>query len=227
MTDTDRKLREHLRKESDESLFEGMELTDRIKQQIRQQAAAEGNGRRWEMKKSWIIGASGIAAAVMVFAAFPLLNQPGEPVPTERPVVSAPATDGGAAGSELSPLITTKAETLEEAKTLFGEYLRVPATLPEGYALTDIAIVGEQGASPRDVLITYTSGEKSVIFAATRMAGAYPQEMFTKTKVGENEAYIYEQPTLTELFWMAEGVQYSITGPLNGEEAVQAAESAQ
>ena len=230
MTDTDRKLREQLRKESDDLLFAGMELNDRIKQQIRQQAAVDKKGRRFVMNKTWMISAAGLTAAVLLFASFPLLEKPSVPVPTESPVVSAPsvppANEGGAAGSELSPLITTKAESIEAAKTAFGEGLLVPGDLPEGFALKEIVTVGMQGEPVRDAVFTYASGEKTLTFAASRMPAAFPVEMFTKTQVGDAEAFVFEQPELTELFWFADGIQYSITGPLSADQAIQAAESA-
>lgn len=226
MTDMDRKLREHLRQESDDLLFAGMELHDRIKQQIRQQAAAEKKGRRSVMPKTWMMGTAGVAVAVLLFAGIPLLDWPTVPDPSVPPVASVPPTNDGAAGGGLSELDTTKVGTVEEAKTAFGEGLLVPSALPEGFALTEIVTVGMPGEPVRDALFTYTSGEKTLTFAASRMAAAFPAELFTKTQVGGMDAFVFEQPELTELFWVADGVQFSITGPLTGNEAIKAAESA-
>ncbi|MCR2807991.1 DUF4367 domain-containing protein [Paenibacillus soyae] len=231
MTDKDRKLREQLRVEANDLLFAGLEMSDRMKQQIRQQAAAEKKGRRNAMPKAWVLGTVGAAAAVLLFAAFPLLNQSEvTPVPSDPPVVSVPSTNDGAvgtgSGSGLSELITTTVGTVEEAKAAFGEGLLVPNALPEGFALSEIVTVGMPGEPVRDAIFTYTSGEKTITFAASRMQAAFPAELFTKTQVGGVDAHVFEQPELTELFWVVDGVQFSITGPLTADEAVAAAESA-
>lgn len=227
MTDLDHKLREQLREESDDILFSGMEMNDQLKRRIRQQAAAEKPvKRRFNPAKLWVMGTVVLAASVWMIAGFPLLQQPSIPTPVEDPAGnSLPPANGGAAGSDLSSLITTPVSSVEEAKTVFGSSLLTPSVVPEGFTLSEITVVGMEGESARDAIFTYIAGDKTITVVASRMPAAFPVEMFTKTQVDEAEGYIFEQQGLTELFWMGDAIQYSVIGQITGAEAMSIAES--
>lgn len=228
MSDMDSKLRQHLRKESDEMMFSRMELSDTLKEKIRQQAAVEQDkmkgGKRLFLPKVWIMGAAAIAAAVMLMIGLPN-TQPTALPPTENPGGSLPPTNGGTSGSELSQLITTPLSSVEEAKDVFGPGLLAPTVVPEGFTLTEIVAVGMEGEPVRDVNFTYVSGGETLTFAVSRNPAAFPVEMFTPTQVNGVEGFVFEQPGLTELLWVQGGIQYSITGPLSADEALKIAES--
>ena len=229
MIDTDRNLREYLRKESDELLFQGMELSEQMKQAIRVQAEADRTIHRpvSGMRRSWLIGAAAMIAAVMIVAVYPMLQQQGDvPAPIENQIgdVPPPANEG-AVGSELSELVTTTMGSIEEAQAAFGEALLLPESAPEGYAITDIVAVGTAGEPARDVIVTYASGDDAVTFVASRNEAAFPAELFTPIRVGDADGFVFEQTELVELFWIVDGVQYAITGPLTAEEAMKLAES--
>ncbi|MFB9328915.1 hypothetical protein ACFFSY_23515 [Paenibacillus aurantiacus] len=228
MMDRDQKLRRQFREESDEMLFSGMEMSQQLKRRIRQEAAGEKIERPRSLAKSWKAGAAALAAAVMIVIAVPLVGQPRVPAPADNTAENVPPgqTNGGVAGSDLSRLTTTTLGSIEEAKAAFGEGLRLPADVPQGYALTEMVAVGMPGQPVRDILLTYTSGEQTVTFSASRMAPAYPAELFTKTKVGDADGAIFEQPGMTELFWSVDGVHYGVTGPITGEESMKVAQSA-
>ncbi|WP_337101088.1 hypothetical protein [Paenibacillus sp. YIM B09110] len=228
MTERDYELRQKLREESDEMLFSSMEMSEQLKRKIRQEAAAEKAGRKWKLAKSWKVAAVGLAAAVSIVVAIPMLGTPSAPAPVDSNTenVSPPQTNGGIAGSELSQLTTTKLGSIEEAKASFGEGLLLPSFVPNGYTLTEMAAVGLPDQPARDIIFTYTSGEHTVTFSASRMASAYPVELFTKTKVGEVDGFVFEQPSMTELFWTMEDVHFGITGPIAGDEAMKIALSA-
>ncbi|WP_147381860.1 DUF4367 domain-containing protein [Paenibacillus nanensis] len=209
-------------------LFSRMEMNERLKQKIRQQAVGDhAKSRRLQRPKTWVMGAAAatVAAAVWLVAGVPFLQQPSIPSPTEQPAHGAPPVNGGASGSELSALVTTPVSTLEEAIAAFGGSLLVPTVLPEGFALKEIVVVGEQGQPARDAIFTYLAGEKSMTYVVSRNPAAFPMELFTKTQVSEVEGYMFEQEGLTELFWMKEGMQYSITGQITGVESMKIAES--
>jgi len=228
MTDKDRNLRLHLKKESDEILFSPIELNDQVKQKIRQQAAAEkANRRRLVFPKSWVAGAAVLAAAVVIIAGVQIMQQPAAPTPEESSVGNLPSSNTGSAGSELSQLITTPLSSVEEAKALFGASLLVPNYVPEDFKLSDIVAVGMEGEPLRDVTFTYVSDEKTFTFTASRMQAAFPVDLFTPTKVNSVDGFIFEQPELTELYWMEGGIQYGITGPFSADEAMKVAESAE
>jgi hypothetical protein len=228
MIDTDRNLREYLRKESDELLFKGMELSEHMKHAIREQAAADRTVRRAGsgIRRSWLIGAAAMIAAAMIVAVYPLLQQQeAVPAPVENQIGDVPPANEGAVGSELSELVTTTMGSVEEAQAAFGADLMLPASAPEGYALTEIVAVGTKGEAARDVIVTYASGDKAVTFVASRSPAAFPTELFTPIQVGDMDGLVFEQAELVELFWIVDDVQYAITGPLTADEAIKVAES--
>ncbi|RED55493.1 DUF4367 domain-containing protein [Cohnella lupini] len=229
MNDTDRNLRQQLRKESDEILFSPMELSDQAKRKIRQLAVTEKVGRRFVFrKKTWIMGAAGLAAAFMIIAWLPMLQQPTVQAPAASPIessVPSNAGNAGTTGSELSQLITTRLNTAEEAKAAFGPGLNAPTYLPEGYKLSDITAVGMKGEPARDVNFTYVSGEKTITFVASRMPAAFPEDLFSPTQVNGVDGLVFEQTNLTELFWVQSDIQYSVTGNVSADAALKIAES--
>lgn len=225
MVDLDHDLRQKIRKESDEIMFSRMEMNDRLKQKIRQQAGLDKKAkRRFIFPKSWVMGAAALAAAVWIIAELPLHQQPVDQTPVENPGVSLPPLNEGV-GSGLSSLITTPLSTVEDAKTSFGSGLLIPTAVPEGFTLSEIAVVGVEGEPARDAIFTYMAGEKTITFVASRNPAAFPIDLFTKTHVGEADGYVFEQQGLTELFWMEEGIQYSVTGQITAEETISIAES--
>lgn len=227
MTNVDDRLRESFRQEADRTLFLQLDLSDEIKRNIRRQASAVTTARRPVLPRTWITGAVALAAAIMIITGFPMLQHPAIPAPTEQTAEPPVSSNTGAAGSELSSLITTTLGSVDEARSAFGDGLHVPTALPSGFQLSEITAAGEQGKPARDVIFAYVSGQDSFTFVASRMAAAFPQDLFTATKVGGADGFVFEQPELVELFWMQDGIQYSIVGNLSAEEALMAAESAQ
>lgn len=177
-------------------------------------------------RKAWIIGMSAVAAAAILIMGYPMMQQPTVPAPIQDPAGSVQPPIGGASGSQLSPLVTATLGSVEEAKAAFGDGLLVPNVMPEGYTLADIQTVSE-GDVVRDVVITYATGDKAITFTASRNQAVFPADLFTKTEVNGFEGLVYEQPAFTELYWMESSIQYSIMGPITGEDAMKAAESAQ
>ncbi|OUS76027.1 hypothetical protein B1748_14540 [Paenibacillus sp. MY03] len=233
MNDIDRRLREQFREESDNMLFNNMELSEAAKDKIRRQASPTGQKRRsFSLPKAWIAGTAVVVTAVVVFAGYPLLNGPSSvPAPqTGNTGVSQPPSDGGASsgtgtGTGLSQLITAKLATVEEAKAAFGEGLLVPSMLPEGFLLQDITTAGMEGEPLRDAVLTYAAGDRTFTYTVSRMETDFPQDMFSPVQVKGAEGFVFEQPELVELYWIENGIQYGIVGNLTADEAVQAAES--
>ncbi|MDI4647016.1 hypothetical protein [Cohnella hashimotonis] len=251
MTDMDRELRVHLAKEADEVLFTNLELTDRLKQNIRQKAASAQMGRRRVSRNVWAAGVAAAALAVFLTLGLPTLQHTS--APAQSPIGASPSTNegsaeiagnggnaagnagnagnsgkAGAAGSELSQLVSTSYATAEEAKASFGADMLAPESVPEGFTLTDIQGAGMAGEPLRDVIFSYASasGDKTITFTASRMAAVFPADMFTARQVNGNDGFIFAQPALTELYWMEDGIQYGIVGHVNSDEAMKIAESA-
>ncbi|SFS62931.1 DUF4367 domain-containing protein [Paenibacillus sp. BC26] len=219
MTDIDNQLRQQLREESDEILFNDMQLSNRLKASIRQEAAGRKSKSGFIFKNKWTMG---IAAAVMLVAVFLIFGQQN---PGTNSADNVPSTNQGTSGTQLSQLITTQVSTIEEARAAFGPSMLVPDVIPEGYSLTGIVTVGMKDEPARDVILTYTSGEKTITYAVSRLTAAFPVDLFTKTQVSGSEAFVFEQPELVELYWLIDDIQYSITGPLSADQAMKVAES--
>src|SRR5690606_1256221 len=155
MKDTDRILRQHLGKESNELLFSNIELGDRVKQSIRQQAAA-ARSRRIVFPKAWLMATVTVAAGMMRVLGLPVLEQPKAPAPADHADghPPLPPLNGDIAGSGLSQSVTTPIQSVEEAKAAFGEHLLVPNAVPEGFALAEIVTVGMPNEPVRDDMLT-------------------------------------------------------------------------
>lgn len=226
MTDMERNLRQHLQKESDDMLFSKMELSDSVKQKIRKQAAAEQRSRRFVLPKAWLAGAAALVVAVVIVTGLPMLQEPAAvPTPTDNSSGTVLPGNGGITGSELSQLITTPFGTAEAAKIAFGSSVYVPQVAPEGFKLAEIVGMGMTDQPLRDLNFTYGSGDKTVTFSASRMPAAFPTDLFTQTKVGGADGFIFEQAEFTELFWVVDDIQYGVSGPISGDEAMKVAES--
>ncbi|SEN95722.1 DUF4367 domain-containing protein [Paenibacillus sp. OV219] len=227
--DQDHKLGRQFREESDEMLFATVELSDQLKQKIRQQAAVEKKRRMFIFSKAWMNGIAAMAAVVLIVAGILVFQGPSAQSPAQNQIgnVDVPSTNEGVTGSELSQLVTSNLNTVEEAQQAFGPGLLVPSELPEGFTLKEISAVGMAGELARDINFTYGSGDKTITYVVSRMQAAFPTDLFTKTQIGGNNGLIFEQPELTELYWMVDDVQYSIVGNLTGVEARKAAESVQ
>lgn len=222
-------LRGKLRKEADETLFAGANLSDSMKARIRKLAAAEQPAkRRFALPRAWIAGAAAVVAAVVIVAAWP--QQTEQSAGNDSPLTAAPSeslpADSGTIGSELSSLVTITLDSADAAAEAFGSGLHVPRVVPEGYTLANIVAVSEQGAQARDVVFTYASGDKSLTVSSSRLDPAFPKELFSQTKIGDHIAYVFEQPEMTELLWTVDGFHYSVVGNVTADEAVHIAESA-
>lgn len=227
MTYGENRLRERFRQEADRTLFVQMELNDEIRQSIRRQAAAMKSARRSAFKRKWLTGAAALAAAVIIVSGISIVQHPATPTPAEQSADGSSPANTGDAGSELSSLTSTTLGSVDEAKAAFGSGLLVPTAVPNGFTISEIVAAGVKGEPARDVIFTYASGDKSFTFVASRMEAAFPTDLFTATKVGGEDGFVFEQPELIELYWVKEGVQYSVVGQLSAEEAIKVAESAQ
>jgi hypothetical protein len=226
MKEIERKLQEHFKKEADETMFNGIELSDAVKNNIRNMTEDGRRNRRFALPRFWVAGTAALVAAVVIVAGYPLLQQTPVPTPTEQTGITQPPADGGSAGTGLSQLVTTTVATAEEARAAFGSELIVPNTLPGSYSLKEIATTGMPDEPIRDAVFTYADGDRAVTFSASRMETTIPVELFTKTTVRGQDGYVFEQPELVELYWVEDGVHYGIVGNLSAAEALQAAEAA-
>lgn len=258
MNELEQKLRKNYRNESDEVLFNGMEMDGRLKQAIREKAGLtevlrqEKRSKPAFLRGRWAYSVAAAALVLVVAISAPQLynsdpaapgglpsagqgtaNQPGQDGGQAAPDPAAggqTSPDGGAAGgsaggSSLSPLVTETATSTEEAKERFGDDLKTPGIVPEGFQSAGIETTGLKAGEATRVVYFYRSGDKEFTYMADRQEAVIPLEFFSDATVGGAEAHVFAQESMTELYWIADGVQYSIVGNLTEAEAKAVAES--
>ena len=239
-TEEDMALGQRFKSELDTHLFEDIELDSNTKKEwmnmIHQTEAAAPKASWWTAgRKRMVTGA--VAAAIMLGIGIPLF-QSGDSVPIPGPGISqpggtvepAPGTNGGAAGpgnfTEVSPLVTEVVGSLEEAEVAFGRPILLPEGLLQGYELKEIAAVGYPEEDALRVHFQYEATDGGhLTFSVDKQEAVFPEELFTTVELGGTEGQVFAQPTLTELFWKLDDIQYSLMGTLTEEQAVALAQS--
>lgn len=116
---------------------------------------------------------------------------------------------------------------LDEAEASFGPDFRVPAHMPEGYAIASIRVLGEQKAEASGIVLNYAWGDKLITILQERGEPASDWSAFRK-RTSEGRAF-YVMTTLqgsiekTELHWFSGGIHYAVMGLIIEEEAVSIA----
>lgn len=181
-------------------------------------------------RRKWVTGMAAVVVAVGVGVSIPMLNDSADPV-VDNPGIAAisdPAAGGNAGGtSQLSELITTDVDTVEDADELFIGDLLAPDYIPEGYELVGLQAIGMDEDEATRVHFNYQSGEKPLTLTADTTEPAFNMDAFEDVEVNGATGHILAQTGLTELYWAADGVTYSIVGPVSEEEALKIAESMQ
>ncbi|MFS0726763.1 hypothetical protein [Paenibacillus sp. 1P07SE] len=226
------------KEELDAHLFDGLALDNDKKKEwmdmIQQTETVQVRTNWWTSGRKRLVSGA-VAAALMLGIGIPLFLS-NNPIPLPGTEITVPGTqppDPGTSGgivdpgsSELSPLVTEQVGSLEEAEEKFGEPIRLPEAMPEGYELVEIAAVGYPGESPLRVHFQYESGEDGYLtFSVDKQDAVYPGDLFSAIDLGDAEGMIYAQPTLTELFWKVGDIQYSIVGTINEAQATALASS--
>lgn len=120
-----------------------------------------------------------------------------------------------------------QAESLEEAEAAFGESLRIPGYIPEGYALEFIQVYGDDGEGALGVALHYTGNGQTLIIRQEKETSAL--ELSSLSKIEKNGETYYVQwseadaTTHVTLHWLSEGIHYVISGPVSEEEVLNIA----
>lgn len=147
MTTRDEDLRERIKHEADELLFEGMHFDAEMQRNVRELAELDRErsrrSRRRSQQRRWLAGAGITVAAaltglVLLFSQDGVITSPGDPPPgilvgPDDPIAPSPS----GSDNELQVL-----KGYEEAAEAFGSTLKIPGWLPEGFALNEISVTG-------------------------------------------------------------------------------------
>ncbi|MFE9277257.1 DUF4367 domain-containing protein [Paenibacillus glucanolyticus] len=247
MTSQEDKLRDLVKSEADEMLFSNLHfdshMCEKVKQRIQHEAnlQEESPVRRTRMRMRnhrWFAGttAATIFIGLCLFLAEPdFSNSPGSPPLDQDPPVTLmdpdPPIDDPPVGYNDEPRILG---SYEEAGQAFGDKLRVPSYLPEGFSLQQISVTGPNEAV-RAAVFSYTAGERSFGLFADKSANSSMPQYFDET-VDVNGAAGYliageplQDDGLTtpnvELHWYTDDIHFMISGLVSAEEALRIARS--
>lgn len=248
MSNLDKELSRKMKKEANESLFEDMTFDSRMKNRVMQQTRATSASEGWTSwftagRRKWVAGAASIVLVAAIAFSLPMLNDadptpiaegpptsdsnPSTPPGDSQPVPDPSGSGGSGIGSDLSELETVQVQTPDEASELYGPELLTPTYTPDGFTLSGIEVTGMRGEAPTRVHMNYASGDQVISIMQNKQPLSFPMDSFESIEVQGVDGYVYEQPTLTELYWEVDGIQYSIMGPVSAEEALKMAESMQ
>jgi hypothetical protein len=242
---SDQEIREQLKKEADEILFEDLDFDSRMKENVLQRTQQLQDppfrSRAARNRQRWLIGTASAAviACFLIIAApslfpswAPSLVIPDRTFHTTLPGNDEPddnLTPTGGPGEEIRVL-----KSFEEAGALFGDKLLVPSYIPAGFSLLEINAGGSQGGLEGNVAYSYVSGSRSFGLFQSK------QEQTDISKDGEAVDINGVTGYLTtgdpgeeagpkdrnvQLHWQANGVYYMLSGILPVDEAPKVARS--
>lgn len=243
MKEFEEKWTRQYKQESDEVLFGKLEFDAKLKERVRQgvqasQSPAPSKRRSLLGRSKWAYGAAAAVVLLAIAISAPGLRDiagPSGPAVIEEPglVAEVPGNNGSSstipdgAGSGLTQLKTVTVPTLEEAKQYFGADLLAPSLVPDSFSLARIEATGMEEQVKTQVVFFYQSADGEFTYAADRKEAVIPLEFFQPIEVNGADGYVFAQPNLTELYWLQDGIQYSIVGALTEEEALAVAASLQ
>jgi len=186
--------------------------------------------KRYSHVRSAILSAACIALMLGIAATqgiFPFLPDDGPQVsplasPDDLPRILMEPSDS--TDSPKGELKTWLPDTIEQARLQFGDAFLVPAYLPEGFSLDSISASGYREEAAEEVILYYAKKEEvfSIIQDKTATGGRY--NGYEEVDINGVKGYI-KHGDGTVLFWIANGVHYSISGQISKDEAVETARS--
>ncbi|QYR22806.1 DUF4367 domain-containing protein [Paenibacillus sp. sptzw28] len=241
---SDHEIREQLKKEADEVLFEGIHFDSRLKENVKRRAQLIQEpplqGRAARNPRRWLLGtaAAAVIAFFLIIAAPSLFPSWAPPPAVPGETFHRPLPGNIEPGDELPPSGDSGEEirvltTFEEAGALFGEKLLVPSYIPAGFSLHEINAGGPEGGLEGTVVYSYVAGSRSFgLFQHKQEESDVPKGKAVDInggtgylttgdpgqEAGENDRNI-------ELHWHANGVEYMLSGILPVDEALKIARS--
>lgn len=122
---------------------------------------------------------------------------------------------------------TLDVPTLEEAGRIFGSTFLTPAFIPGKFRLTSIRASGPAEKIINQVVISYSEGKRSFMVIEDRSKLPEAPDGFKAVDINGAEGYIKtgQEDDSTEVYWFLNGVRYSVTGQISGNDALSIARS--
>ncbi|GAB6930324.1 hypothetical protein JCM10914A_43070 [Paenibacillus sp. JCM 10914] len=239
MTTRDEDLRERIKHEADELLFEGMHFDAEMQRNVRELAELDRErsrrSRRRSQQRRWLAGAGITVAAaltglVLLFSQDGVITSPGDPPPgilvgPDDPIAPSPS----GSDNELQVL-----KGYEEAAEAFGSTLKIPGWLPEGFALNEISVTGPRNGKAVEAAFSYVADDRSFGIFTKHVSSAPIQQTGEAVDLSGVTGFLIGGEPITseellipnvELHWYEEGTYYMINGLIDGEQAIRIARS--
>ncbi len=250
MNKSEQDLRQQLKSEADEILFENLHFDSRLKEQVIRSITAEEERigiRKWftHGRKKWLYGpVAAVTIVGLLFVSSPEIQNMF--VPSVKEDVNNPSTFhsgnqeegpnttmmGEIPGS--LPIKTWSLQTAEEAKKVFGDGLFLPSYTPEQFTLNEIFASGVQMETATKIVFSYVSDELSFIVIEDKENVQNEFHHFKTININGINGFLKSTESdergnaLTEdseLHWFAGGVHYTIAGNISEKEVIKVAES--
>lgn len=132
---------------------------------------------------------------------------------------------GGPEGGILSEprILQWQPVSPEEAAESFGEGFLIPSYIPEGFQPADIYASGAVSERTDSVVLNYLGGDRSFHIMEQRSEEAWKFPGFEMIDINGTDGFVNSLEQFTEVYWYADGVQYSVSGILTRDEAIMTA----
>ncbi|MFC5650370.1 hypothetical protein ACFPYJ_14770 [Paenibacillus solisilvae] len=240
MTHRDKEIRERVKAEADDLLFDNLQFDADMKEKVRQLSgtAQERSAVRKVRKPGrniWFVGIA-VAAALLgllfVSESKHVISPDGTP-PIGEPVNTFKDPDGSVRPTGPSGRGPRVLDSYEEASRSFGDGLLIPSYIPDGFSLYEINVTGPEEGKATDAAFSYVAGDRSFGVFAQKENADMPQSGKT-VDVNGAVGYLIVSPSVpeqeeaaanVELHWSSKGIHYMLSGILTGGEAVLVARS--
>ncbi|MGM0883869.1 MAG: DUF4367 domain-containing protein [Bacillota bacterium] len=229
MSNDDLELRELYKSEAEQYLFDGLQFDGRMKERIMSgihsdsKPTSSGKGIH-SLRKRWLYSAMAAAAAVIILIAAP---QMPAIAPEEDPPFNTFLDTENPGLVDDDTMMTWTPQSIEEAQTLFGEELLLPAYVPQSFELQkEIVAYGTVEGIVDKVTFSYSTGFQTFLYTVDKNASVEVFSEYEKLELNGITAYIDSvSESYTALYWVMDNRLYSILGDLSREEALNVAKS--
>ena len=224
MKDPNLDLRNQFKSEADQTLFQSIEFTSELRDQIRNKAALETQfhrRRQWKIPLFVSAAAAILCISLISVSYFSMLKQTDTnkiPAPAEPNILIG--EDDGITNPMMGPeRQSQKLQSPEEAKEVLGEDILLPTYVPEGFVLEQIHANGKN-----QVIFTYKSGNLSYLMMIEKAENHQAFANFETVQILNTTGYLYETTADAELHLYHQDFYYMIGGHISKDEVMKVAE---
>jgi hypothetical protein len=228
---TDSKFKKLFVEELDETMFHSLDFHAELKESVRSKAIDESRGGRLVFFKRLLqhrhLGKlSAVAVIFTLFISALLLFDQETKVP-EKSNLKTLQNNNLIDGQNYKNV--REINSLEEARTSFGNSVMLPSYNPDYFTLERIHLLGVGGETDNKLILTYTSGEKVYSVIIEKDIHQMKPLGLETVDINGAEGYLKKEESVeildAELQWYRDGIHYMVSGLIPSSEAVKIAQS--